>query len=124
MINLVPWLVSPYEIASGSGVVRLAGGVQLRIGLSFLAADEAGFPRMEGGYLIVPEGVRDGVARDPAGLLMTNSAASPTPVTPSPNPSPSPGPSQKSGGGCNEGFGVVFAALALSAVLLYLRRAR
>jgi hypothetical protein len=124
LVNLVPGLISPYNIASGSGVVRLAGGGQLTIGLSFLAADEAGSPRMEGQYLIVPDGTRDGVVRDPAWLLMTNSTASPTPVTPSPRPNPSPSPSQKSGGGCNEGFGVVFAALALSAVLLYARRAR
>jgi hypothetical protein len=120
LVNLVPGLVSPYDIASGSGVVRLAGGGQLTIALSFLAADEAGLPRMEGSHLIVPDGARDGVVRDPAWLLMTNSAASPTPVTPSPSQSPS----QKSGGGCNAGFGVVFAALALSAVLLYARRAR
>jgi hypothetical protein len=117
MVNLVPGLISPYA-ALGDGILRLAGGGQLTIGIHFLAVDDAGWPQVDGQHLIVPDGVRDGTVRDPAWLLMTNAAPSPVTPTPSPSPSPNPnpgsGPSQKSGGGCNGGLGIVVLALGIS----------
>jgi hypothetical protein len=102
-LNLVPGIVDP-RMAQNYGFLKLTGGGNLTIDFRFLAADAPGAPRVDKDQLIVPDGVSDGVVRDPLWLMKPGGLFS------------------GSGGGCDAGYGAFFFSLALGALLKWRRR--
>ncbi|MDR2179283.1 MAG: S8 family serine peptidase [Synergistaceae bacterium] len=99
----VVWSSSEVEIAAvtGTGLVTA-----LSAGTTVIAAHALGGNGVSGSALI----------------SVKTSTPTPSPTVSPPTPTPvSPGPSQKSGGGCDAGFGIVLFASILGAAFLYKR---